>query len=228
MRTVERAFTSRSEIFVLESVLNALRTVQAIVTPERTRPSVSTTKLAHLLSCASVATSFRMHLPATTPRSSSWSTSRGSYARGTSPSMEYRGWCCTAWSRAESSSAWHAACTDAPPTRLRAAARSGWWRSPRQRLSCASTWVHPAVWIAVRQRRHPPRLKWPPLHVVYVAPARTVADCFKWRSLVGLAVAIEALRAYLDQHRQGRAELRRMAEVCRVTRVIRPYLEAMP
>jgi predicted transcriptional regulator of viral defense system len=113
-----------------------------------------------------------------------------------------------------------------------------------------STWIHPAVWIAVRQRRHPPRLKWPPLHVVYVAdalmeqgveervvdgvpvrvttPARTVADCFKWRSLVGLDVAIEALRAYLEQHRQGRAELRRMGELCRVTRVMRPYLEAMP
>ncbi len=59
-------------------------------------------------------------------------------------------------------------------------------------------------------------------------PARTVADCFKWRSLVGLDVAIEALRAYLEQHRQGRADLRRMAELCRVTRVMRPYLEAMP
>ncbi|MEN9786184.1 MAG: hypothetical protein RLZZ299_1448 [Pseudomonadota bacterium] len=113
-----------------------------------------------------------------------------------------------------------------------------------------STWIHPSVWLAVRQHRHPPRLAWPPLHIVYVAPrlmeqgveervvdgvpvrvttpARTVADCFKWRNLVGLDVALEALRSYLEKSGNGRAELRRMAELCRVTGVMRPYLEAMP
>ncbi len=112
-----------------------------------------------------------------------------------------------------------------------------------------STWVSPEVWIAVEQHRRPPRLDWPPLHVVYVrhalltegveerlidgvtvrvtTAARTVADCFKWRSTVGLDVALEALRAYLATHRSGRDELRRLASLCRVARVMRPYLEVL-
>ena len=57
--------------------------------------------------------------------------------------------------------------------------------------------------------------------------ARTVADCFKWRSTVGLDVALEALRAYLATHRSGRDDLRRLASLCRVARVMRPYLEVL-
>lgn len=112
-----------------------------------------------------------------------------------------------------------------------------------------STWITPKVWIAVEQHRRPPRLDWPPIHVVYTStrllregvedrvidgvtvrlttPARTVADCFKWRSSVGLDVAIEALRNYLSANRGGRDELRRMTELCRVSRIIRPYLEIL-
>ncbi len=57
-------------------------------------------------------------------------------------------------------------------------------------------------------------------------PAKTVADCFKFRSRVGLDVAIEALRAY---KRDGRPmdPLWHFAEVCRVQTVIRPYMEAI-
>lgn len=58
-------------------------------------------------------------------------------------------------------------------------------------------------------------------------PAKTVADCFKYRRKIGTDVAIEALR---DCWRSGRAtmdELWRYAAVCRVTNVIRPYLEAV-
>lgn len=63
--------------------------------------------------------------------------------------------------------------------------------------------------------------------VAVTNPARTVADCFKYRSKVGLDVAIEALRDYLAQHRGGRDALWEMAEACRVLTVIRPYLEAL-
>lgn len=112
-----------------------------------------------------------------------------------------------------------------------------------------STWITPEVWVAVEQHRRPPRLDWPPLHVVYTSaallsagieqrvidgatvtltnPARTVADCFKWRSTVGLDVAVESLRGYLAAYPGGRDQLRRMAELCRVSRVMRPYLEAL-
>jgi hypothetical protein len=57
-------------------------------------------------------------------------------------------------------------------------------------------------------------------------PSKTVADCFKFRNKIGLDVAIEALRDY--RRRRGSVdELMRHAEICRVARVIRPYLEAL-
>ena len=58
-------------------------------------------------------------------------------------------------------------------------------------------------------------------------PAKTVADCFKFRSKVGLDVAIEALRDYLRQKRGGVDELFYYADICRVETVMRPYIEAM-
>jgi predicted transcriptional regulator of viral defense system len=61
---------------------------------------------------------------------------------------------------------------------------------------------------------------------VYSA-AKTVADCFKFRGKVGLDVAIEALRDYRKRHRGGMDALWRAVKVCRVTRVVQPYLEAM-
>jgi predicted transcriptional regulator of viral defense system len=58
-------------------------------------------------------------------------------------------------------------------------------------------------------------------------PAKTVADCFKYRNKIGLDVAIEALRDYRQKHRRGMDELWRFAKICRVERVMRPYLEAL-
>jgi predicted transcriptional regulator of viral defense system len=57
--------------------------------------------------------------------------------------------------------------------------------------------------------------------------AKTVADCFKYRSRVGLDVAIEALRDCLTQRRVSIEELWRMATICRVQNVMRPYLESL-
>jgi predicted transcriptional regulator of viral defense system len=59
------------------------------------------------------------------------------------------------------------------------------------------------------------------------APEKTLADCFKFRNRIGKDTAVEALRMYW---RRGRADLEsilRFAEIDRVTRVIRPYLESM-
>jgi predicted transcriptional regulator of viral defense system len=58
-------------------------------------------------------------------------------------------------------------------------------------------------------------------------PAKTVADCFKYRSKVGLDVAIEALR---DSRRCKLCtvdQLWHFAGICRVQNVMRPYLEAI-
>jgi predicted transcriptional regulator of viral defense system len=58
-------------------------------------------------------------------------------------------------------------------------------------------------------------------------PAKTVADCFKYRSRVGLDVAIEALRDGLTARAFTPDAFMEMAAIDRVARVARPYLEAM-
>ncbi|MBK7769367.1 MAG: type IV toxin-antitoxin system AbiEi family antitoxin domain-containing protein [bacterium] len=58
-------------------------------------------------------------------------------------------------------------------------------------------------------------------------PAKTVADCFRFRHRVGLDVAIEALRECLRQRQATPAMIWDYAESCRVQAVIRPYLEAL-
>lgn len=58
-------------------------------------------------------------------------------------------------------------------------------------------------------------------------PAKTVADCFKFRSLVGLDVALEALREFWRTKAGTMDELWHYAEICRVQNVMRPYLESI-
>jgi predicted transcriptional regulator of viral defense system len=58
-------------------------------------------------------------------------------------------------------------------------------------------------------------------------PAKTVADCFKYRNKIGLDVALEALRDYRQKHRGGMDELWRFAKMCRVEKIMQPYLEAL-
>ena len=58
-------------------------------------------------------------------------------------------------------------------------------------------------------------------------PAKTVADCFKYRNKIGVDVAIEALRECWRSRRCTADELWRYAAVCRVANVMRPYLEAI-
>jgi predicted transcriptional regulator of viral defense system len=60
------------------------------------------------------------------------------------------------------------------------------------------------------------------------SPAKTVADCFKFRNKIGLDVAIEALRECLRQRKATIREIHRFAKICRVARVMQPYLESLP
>jgi hypothetical protein len=57
------------------------------------------------------------------------------------------------------------------------------------------------------------------------SPAKTPADCFKFRNKIGLDAAIGALREALRAKRCTREELWAAARLCRVTTVIRPHLE---
>ena len=59
------------------------------------------------------------------------------------------------------------------------------------------------------------------------SPARTVVDCFRYRRKLGLDVALEALREGWRKKRFSMDELWKCAEVCRVARVMKPYLEAI-
>ena len=57
--------------------------------------------------------------------------------------------------------------------------------------------------------------------------AKTVVDCFRYRNLVGMDVAVEALRDCLQQNRSSPAELWELAKACRIGSVMRPYIEAL-
>ena len=58
-------------------------------------------------------------------------------------------------------------------------------------------------------------------------PAKTVADCFKYRNKIGLDVALEALRDAWRQKKTTMDELWHYAKICRMTNVMRPYLESL-
>ncbi|MDR1281849.1 MAG: type IV toxin-antitoxin system AbiEi family antitoxin domain-containing protein [Opitutaceae bacterium] len=59
------------------------------------------------------------------------------------------------------------------------------------------------------------------------SPAKTVADCFKFRNKIGLDVALEALRETWRERRATMDEITRFATTCRVANVMRPYLESL-
>src|SRR3954463_278735 len=70
-------------------------------------------------------------------------------------------------------------------------------------------------------------------HIIEKVPVRiysaskTVADCFKARNKIGLDVAIEALRDYWRKRTGTMDELTRFAKICRVARIMQPYLESL-
>lgn len=58
-------------------------------------------------------------------------------------------------------------------------------------------------------------------------PAKTVADCFKYRNKIGVDVAVEALRDCWQKRCASADELWHYAKICRVANVMRPYMEAI-
>ena len=55
---------------------------------------------------------------------------------------------------------------------------------------------------------------------------KTLADCFKFRNKIGMDVVLEALRLYRTRRKFDLAKLLQYARICRVEKVMRPYLEA--
>jgi predicted transcriptional regulator of viral defense system len=111
------------------------------------------------------------------------------------------------------------------------------------------TQIPSGVSIAIGPKDRRPRLDYPPLRVYRMSgaalasgveehvvdgttvrvfnPAKTVADCFKFRNKIGLDVALEALRETVRSRKATRDAIIKYAEIDRVSRVVRPYLEAM-
>jgi predicted transcriptional regulator of viral defense system len=58
-------------------------------------------------------------------------------------------------------------------------------------------------------------------------PAKTVADCFKYRNKIGIDTAVEALRDCVEQRRCTFDDLWTFAKICRVSNIMRPYLESL-
>jgi predicted transcriptional regulator of viral defense system len=104
------------------------------------------------------------------------------------------------------------------------------------------------VWLAIGNKARRPKLSWPPTRVVRMSgaslregimehpvegvpvrvfgAAKTVADCFKFRNKIGVDVAIEALRDAVRERKATRDEIYGFAKICRVAKVMQPYLEA--
>jgi len=59
------------------------------------------------------------------------------------------------------------------------------------------------------------------------SPEKTIADCFKHRNKIGLDVALEALKMYRERKKVRVDKLLEYARVCRVEKVMKPYLEAI-
>ena len=105
------------------------------------------------------------------------------------------------------------------------------------------------VWMAIDRRAAKPKMQFPPLRVMRFSgialtegvetyriegvpvqifnPAKTVADCFKYRNKIGLDIALEALKECIRDRRTTMDDLWHFAQVCRMTNVMRPYMEAM-
>ena len=112
-----------------------------------------------------------------------------------------------------------------------------------------TTQIPHEIYIAIARNAEPPRVDYPPLRIfrfsektfsegieapvvdnvslrVY-SPEKTLADCFKYRNKIGIDIAIEALKLYCKEKHIKVNDLMHFAKVCRVDKIMRPYLEAL-
>jgi len=59
------------------------------------------------------------------------------------------------------------------------------------------------------------------------SPEKTLMDCFKFRHKLGMDVVLEALKIYRSQRKPKMNKLLEYARICRVEKVMTPYLEAI-
>ncbi len=112
-----------------------------------------------------------------------------------------------------------------------------------------TTQIPHAIHLALRRGAEAPRIIQPPLEVYHYSPEchvagvqdmitngvslrvycpeKTLADCFKFRSRIGMDVVLEALKLYRSRMPFKARELLHYARICRVEKVMYPYLEAL-
>ncbi len=112
-----------------------------------------------------------------------------------------------------------------------------------------TTQVPHEIHLAISRTARRPRLDYPPLrvyrfsttvfdagieaHTIDRIPVRvysaekTLADCFKYRNKVSMDVVLEAIRTYRRRTRPRFQQVFDYAKLCRVDRLMRPYLEAL-
>ncbi len=105
------------------------------------------------------------------------------------------------------------------------------------------------TWVAIDRKARKPVINYPPTRFVTFSSAclmagvehhaitgvdikvfsveKTIADCFKYRNKIGTEVAIEALKEGLVERDLDRDALWQYSKLCRVEKVMRPYLEAL-
>ena len=105
------------------------------------------------------------------------------------------------------------------------------------------------VWITLNVRARRPQSKYPPIRVMRASGGalktgveyhkiegrevpiysieKTIIDCFKYRSKVGLDVALEALKDAWAKKQINIDTLWKYSKICHVTNIIRPYIEAI-
>lgn len=105
------------------------------------------------------------------------------------------------------------------------------------------------VWVAIEGKSWRPTFDYPSVRVLHfsgkawtegverhfidgvqvqvTSVAKTIADCFKFRNKVGLDVALEALQDAWRKKKLNTDDLWQCAEVCRVLRIVRPYLDTL-
>ncbi len=105
------------------------------------------------------------------------------------------------------------------------------------------------IWLAIDRKAWRPEISYPPVRFVTMSaeslhsgvethsiegvpikvfnPAKTVVDCFKYRGKIGLDVALEALREGWSARKFTIDELQKYAKICRVQKVMQPYLESL-
>ncbi|MCY4383504.1 MAG: type IV toxin-antitoxin system AbiEi family antitoxin domain-containing protein [Nitrospinae bacterium] len=112
-----------------------------------------------------------------------------------------------------------------------------------------TTQIPHAVSVAVPKDSRAPSLDYPPVkahkfsHEAYEAgieehlldgapvkiynPEKTLVDCFKFRNKIGMDVVLEALKLHKARNGFDLGKLLEYARICRVEKVMRPYLEAI-